>query len=56
LSKSQLTGKYANHGRRTGVRVDDVYLKQIPYLIRIGQAKALEKNGKLERYAFRVES
>jgi hypothetical protein len=56
LSKSELTGKYANHGRRMGVRVDDIYLKQIPYLFQIGQAKALEKNGKLERYAFRVEA
>jgi len=56
LSKSQLTGKYANHGRRLGVTVDDIYLKQIPYLIRIGQAKALAKNGKLERYAFRLDS
>jgi hypothetical protein len=39
-----------------GVTVDDIYLKQIPYLIRIGQAKALAKNGKLERYAFRLDS
>jgi hypothetical protein len=29
--------------------------KQIPYLIQIGQAKVLDKDGKLERYAFRVE-
>jgi hypothetical protein len=51
-----LTGKYANHGRRMGVTVDDIYLRQIPYLIRIGQAKPLEKNGKKELYAFRAES
>jgi hypothetical protein len=38
------------------LNVNDIYLKQIPYLIRTGQAKALEKNGKLERYAFRTEA
>jgi hypothetical protein len=39
-----------------GMSVNDLYLKQIPHLIHAGQAKPLEKNGKLERYAFRLDS
>ena len=54
LSRTDLTSKYAHNGKR-GTSIDDIYLKQIPYLIQIGQAKALPKKGKLERYAFRVE-
>lgn len=55
LSRTDLTNRFAKNGRR-GLTVDDLYLRLIPHLIRVGQAKALPKEGKLERYAFRVES
>jgi hypothetical protein len=49
-----MTRKYAAHGTR-GPRANDIYLKQIPYLIQLGQAKTLQKDGKLESYAFRAQ-
>ena len=54
LSRTDLTNRFAKNGRR-GLTVDDLYLRLIPHLMRIGQAKALPEEGKLERYAFRVE-
>jgi hypothetical protein len=58
LSKTELTRRFAANGARRGITVDDLYLRLIliPHLIRVGQAKALPKNGKLERYAFRTEN
>jgi hypothetical protein len=56
LSRTELTSKYADHGRRgRGLNVQELYTSLIPYLISRGDAKALPKAGKLERYAFRVE-
>jgi Protein of unknown function (DUF3987) len=56
LSRTELTSKYANHGRRNyGLNVQDLYLRLIPYLIAQGEAKVLPKEGKLERYAFRAD-
>jgi hypothetical protein len=55
LTKTQLTSRYAHNGKR-GMSANDLYLRQIPHLIHAGQAKPLKKNGKLERYAFRVEA
>ena len=54
LTRSQLTKAYASHGHRDN-RVDDLCRHWIPRLVAIGDAKALPKAGKLERYAFRVE-
>ncbi len=54
LTRSELTRAYASHGHRDN-RVEELYRHLIPRLIQIGDAKALPKNGKLERYAFRVE-
>jgi hypothetical protein len=57
LTKTQLTSKYAhNANRRGGFKVDDLYVRIIPYLIRTGDAKRLTKEGKKETYAFRVEN
>jgi hypothetical protein len=56
LTRSQITQTFAHHAnRRGGSRIDDIYLKQIPYLTKIGEAKLLSKEGKKEIYAFRVE-
>jgi hypothetical protein len=41
--------------RSRGLRVQDIYLRLIPYLIGRGEAQALPKDGKLERWAFRAE-
>jgi hypothetical protein len=54
LSRTDLTSKYANHGSR-GLSVNDLYQRLVPYLIERRQAKALPKEGKLERYAFRTQ-
>jgi hypothetical protein len=52
LSRTQLTSKYAAHGTRgRGLNVQDIYLRLIPYLIGRGDAQALPKEGKLERWA-----
>jgi hypothetical protein len=57
LTKSQLTSKYAHHGSsRQGLDVQDLYLRQLPFLIGRGDAQALPKEGKLERWAFRTEN
>jgi hypothetical protein len=57
LSRTQLTSKYAAHGTRgRGLNVQDIYLRLIPYLIGRGDAQALPKEGKLERWAFRAEN
>jgi hypothetical protein len=42
--------------RGRGLRVQDIYLRLIPYLIGRGDAQALPKEGKLERWAFRPEA
>jgi hypothetical protein len=54
LTRSELTRAYANHGHRDD-NVQELYGHLIPRLIQIGEAKALPKEGKLERYAFRTE-
>jgi hypothetical protein len=57
LSRTQLTSKYAHDGMRSrGLRVQDIYLRLIPHLIGRGEAQALPKDGKLERWAFRAEA
>ena len=53
LSRTDITSKYANHGRR-GLNVRDLYGKLIPHLIARGSAKLLSKESKLEVYAFRA--
>jgi Protein of unknown function (DUF3987) len=56
LTRSTITQTFAHHANRKGCsRVDDIYNHQIPYLISIGEAKLLAKEGKKETYAFRVE-
>jgi hypothetical protein len=55
LSRTELTRRFAANSNR-GLTVEDLYLRLVPHLIQIGEAKALPKEGKLERYAFRVES
>jgi hypothetical protein len=57
LSRTQITHSYAhNASRRSDWSISDVYDRLIPYLIRIGEAKLLCKEGKKEFYAFRVEA
>jgi hypothetical protein len=56
LTRSQITQAFAHHANRRGSpHINDIYHKQIPYLIQIGEAKLLSKEGKKEIYAFRVE-
>ena len=56
LTKSEITSTYAHHASRIGgSKVDNIYQQQIPYLISIGLAKLLQKEGKKTTYAFRME-
>jgi hypothetical protein len=56
LNRTQITRSFAhNAARRSDSPVSDIYERLIPYLIRIGEAKLLIKDGKKEIYAFRVE-
>ena len=54
LSRTEITSKYANHGHRGAQNVRHIYTHLIPELISQGQATLLQKDGKLERYAFRA--
>src|SRR6516165_9590723 len=56
LIRTQITDSYAhNASRHSDSPVTYIYDKLIPYLIRIGEAKLLAKEGKKETYAFRTE-
>jgi hypothetical protein len=55
LSRTELTSKYAAHGRQRGLNVHELYFRLIPHLITRGEAQALPKEGKLERFAFRSD-
>ena len=56
LTRTQITDSYAhNASRHSDSPVTYIYAQLIPYLIRIGDAKRLAKEGKKETYAFRVE-
>jgi hypothetical protein len=49
LSKTEITSSYAhNAGRRSESPVSDIYERWIPYLIQIGEAKLVAKEGKKE--------
>ena len=54
LSKTQLTSKFCP-GLGRGYSVHYLYHQLIPWLETHGEAKLIEKIGKLERYAFRLE-
>jgi hypothetical protein len=57
LTRTQITDSYAhNASRHSDSPVTYIYDQLIPYLIRIGEAKLLAKEGKKETYAFRVEN
>jgi hypothetical protein len=56
LTRSQITLAFAHHANwRGGSRIDGIYHEQIPYLIRIGEAQLVGKEGKKEIYAFKAE-
>jgi len=56
VTRTQLTREYAhNPKRRSGFTVEQLYERIIPYLIKSGDAQLIEKTGKKETYAFRVE-
>jgi hypothetical protein len=56
LSRSQITGKYAHNSGRAGAWTpQDIFLKFIPALIDQNLARLVEKDGKKETYAFRIE-
>lgn len=54
LQRSDITYKYAPHSARLGAWTpNDIFLKFLPVLIRQGDARLFEKNGKTETYAIR---
>jgi hypothetical protein len=55
LSRSELTRRFANHGRRGDKTVDHLYGQIISHLIQMGQAVTLPKAGRLEQYVFFTE-
>jgi hypothetical protein len=55
LCRSELTRRFANHGKRGDRTVDHLYGHVMPYLIQRGQARALPKIGKKEQWAFPSE-
>jgi hypothetical protein len=56
LTRTQITDSFAHHAyRHKTTPVSDIYDHWIPYLIRIGEAELIAKEGKKETYAFRVE-
>jgi hypothetical protein len=56
LTRTQITDTYAhNASRRSDSPISDIYDRFIPYLIRIGEAQLLTKEGKKEIYAFRAD-
>jgi len=56
LTRTQITDSFAHHAYRHGATpVRDIYERFIPYLVSIGEAKLLAKEGKKETYAFHTE-
>jgi hypothetical protein len=56
LTRTQITDSFAHHAYRPGATpVRDIYERFIPYLISVGEAKLVAKEGKKETYAFRCE-
>ena len=54
-SRSQLTRRFCSKGKGQNLKVDDLYLKFIPALERLGLAKLVVEKGKLQIYAFAPE-
>ena len=54
-TRSQLTRRFCANGRGRSSTVDELYLKLIPALERIGMAKLVVQKGRLQVYAFAPE-
>jgi hypothetical protein len=56
VTRTQITKTYAPHpGRRSGLTINDLYVRIIPCLIASGEALLLPREDRKEIYAFRAE-